>query len=106
MGMKPEYYPRNYGPTRPRRTQPAVEQKREPIPAPPAWQPVAPVAQQMAASSPDMPPVRVARPAVAIDQQAARLGVVWAEILGAPRARRPWEAKGTEPFASRLKPSP
>ena len=110
MGMKPEYYPRGYGTDRSRRTQSAVGTKPPAVAASPVPQREVPPATATDAAPLETQPLRPTPPAFVIDRQTARLGVIWAEILGAPRARRPWgearEAKGTEPFASRLKVSP
>ncbi|MBT9156421.1 MAG: hypothetical protein DDT37_01406 [Firmicutes bacterium] len=90
MGMKPEYFPKGYGPTRPRRVQPALAPQAEASPNTPLYQlglpfvPTAPSDPLLSPTSRSSPPV------IAIDREAARLGVIWSEILGAPRARRPW----------------
>jgi hypothetical protein len=95
MGMKPEYYPRGYVIDRPRRTQPAVGTKGETKgqvvaapSAPPPPQPDVRFAPTTPAPPSETESLRPAPPALAIDRQAARLGVIWAEILGAPRAKQ------------------
>ncbi|MBT9175879.1 MAG: hypothetical protein DDT20_00181 [Firmicutes bacterium] len=90
MGMKPEYFPRGYGQPRPRRVQPVLAPQVEASPNTPLHQlefssvPTSPSAPTLMLTS------RSAVPVVAINREAARLGVIWSEILGAPRARRPW----------------
>jgi len=89
MGMKPDYYPRAYGAPRPRRIQPAVAPAPMPVPTAPLAQPEVPPAPPAAAPT-AMPASRAVQPVVPVNREAARLGVIWSEILGAPRSRRPW----------------
>jgi len=92
MGMKPEYYPRGYGTSRPRRVTPLVETRPTPVTKPPTAKMDTPL-PSVPAAPPQSLAVTAARVTVTIDARAARLGVVWSEILATPRARRPWRPK-------------
>ncbi len=92
MGMKPEYYPRGLGTSRPRRVTPPVETRPTPVIEPPDAKTDSPL-PSVPAAPPQSLAVTAARVAVSTDVRAARLGVVWSEILATPRARRPWRPK-------------
>jgi len=92
MGMKPEYYPRGHGTGNPRRGTPLVDARPTPVTERPVAKFVPPVPSAPSAP-PHSPGVTAARMTVTTDARAARLGVVWSEILAAPRAHRPWRPK-------------
>ncbi len=89
MGMRPEYYPRSYG-SRPRRVQPTVAPQVGVVPLEPQVQIEPPSVSTAPPAALSPLTSGSSKRIIAIGREAARLGVIWSEVLAAPRARRPW----------------